>query len=127
MADAVTSQTLVEGSRKLVMKFTNISDGTGESAVKKVDVSALTPAATEVKIDKIYYSTNGMAVQLLWDATSDVLAFTLAADKTGELDFRSVGGLINNAGTGVTGDLLLTTVGHSSGDSYSIVLEMDKR
>ena len=41
MADAVTSQTLVDGPKKAVLKFTNISDGTGESAVKKVDVSAL--------------------------------------------------------------------------------------
>ena len=40
MADAVTSQTLVDNDKTLVMKFTNISDGTGESAVKKVDVSA---------------------------------------------------------------------------------------
>ena len=41
MADAVTSQTLFDGDKHVVMKFTNISDGTGESAVKKVDVSAL--------------------------------------------------------------------------------------
>ena len=41
MADAVTSQTIQDGARKAVLKFTNASDGTGESAVKKVDVSAL--------------------------------------------------------------------------------------
>ena len=41
MADAVTSQTIQDGERNLVMKFTNVSDGTGESAVAKVDVSAL--------------------------------------------------------------------------------------
>ena len=41
MADAVTSQTLVDNDRIAVMKFTNISDGSGESAVAKVDVSAL--------------------------------------------------------------------------------------
>ena len=40
MADAVTSQTLVDGHQTAVLKFTNISDGSGESAVKKVDVSA---------------------------------------------------------------------------------------
>ena len=39
MADAVTSQTLIDGPAHTVMKFTNISDGTGESAVTKVDVS----------------------------------------------------------------------------------------
>jgi len=41
MADVVTSQTIQDGQRKAVMKFTNASDGSGESAVKKVDVSAL--------------------------------------------------------------------------------------
>ena len=41
MADAVTSQTIVDGQKTAVLKFTNISDGTGESAVAKVDVSAL--------------------------------------------------------------------------------------
>ena len=42
MADAVTSQTIQDDNRKAVLKFTNISDGTGESAVTKIDVSALT-------------------------------------------------------------------------------------
>ena len=35
MADAVTSQTLQDGEKTAIMKFTNVSDGTGESAVKK--------------------------------------------------------------------------------------------
>ena len=41
MADAVTSQTLIDGARTTVMAFTNVSDGNGESAVAKVDASAL--------------------------------------------------------------------------------------
>ncbi len=41
MADAVTSQTLVDGTQRAVFKFTNISDGTGEAGVVKIDVSAL--------------------------------------------------------------------------------------
>jgi hypothetical protein len=36
MADAVTSQTLADGQRTAVFKFTNISDGTGESGVTKL-------------------------------------------------------------------------------------------
>jgi hypothetical protein len=126
MSDAVTSQTLFDGSKKTIIKLTNISDGTGESAVVKVDVSALVNTPTKVKITKIWYATNGMAVQMLWDATANVLAFALGADQVGCLDFTSFGGIVNNAGTGVTGDLLFTTVGHSSGDSYSIILELSK-
>ena len=41
MADALTSQVIQDGGRTAVLKFTNVSDGSGESAVKKVDVSAL--------------------------------------------------------------------------------------
>lgn len=122
MADAVSSQTLVNGQKNLVVKLTNTSDGTGESAVNKVDVSAF--GATEVKINKIHYSVAGMVARLLWDATADVTIVDLQGD--GCLDASSFGGLTNNAGAGKTGDILLTTAGHSSGDSYTIILEMQK-
>jgi hypothetical protein len=122
MADAVSSQTLLNGERNAVMKFTNTSDGTGESAVKKVDMSDL--GATSLKVTKIHYSVAGMVVRLLWDADTDVTMVDLQGD--GCLDATGYGGLVNNAGTGVTGDINLTTVGHTSGDSYSIILEMAK-
>ena len=32
----------------------------------------------------------------------------------------------NNAGSGVTGDILFTTVGHSSNDTYTVVLQVRK-
>ena len=122
MADAVTSQTLVSGKRSAVMKFTNLSDGTGESAVKKVDMSDL--GASSLKVTKIHYSVTGMVATLLWDADTDVRMVDLAGD--GCFDFTGFGGLINNAGTGVTGDINLTTTGHTANDSYTIILEMVK-
>lgn len=124
MADAVSSQTIIDGPRHAVMKFTNLSDGTGESAVLKVDVSALSGAPSEVAIQRIHYCVNGMVATLLWDADTDVTIVELAGD--GTLDFSHFGGLPNNGGAGVTGDILLTTTGAASGDSYSIVLEMTK-
>ena len=39
MADAVTSQTIIDTDKRAVIKLTNISDGTGESSVKKVEIS----------------------------------------------------------------------------------------
>ena len=43
MADVITSQTIVDTSgTKTVMKFTNMSDGSGETLVTKMDASALT-------------------------------------------------------------------------------------
>ena len=65
MADAVTSQTLADGDKIAVVKFTNLSDGSGEASVKKVDVSALSAgrdgtACSKVDIEKIWYDIGGI-------------------------------------------------------------------
>jgi hypothetical protein len=130
MADAVNSQTLFDGESQAVMKFNNVSDGTGESAVLKVDVSALTAnnvgkACSAVSIRRITAMVNGMSVNLLWDADTDVSAVILAPGMY-TLNFDDTAILGNNASTGKTGDILFTTVGASSGDTYSIILEMIK-
>jgi hypothetical protein len=125
MADLVTSQIIFDGLKKTVMSFSSVSDGTGESAVTKVDVSTLIGAPASVKIDKILFCTSGMAVMVIWDADTDVTGAVLAGDGT-LFDFTGFGGLQNNAGAGKTGDILFTTVGHSSGDTYFIVLELSK-
>ena len=131
MADAVTSQTIIDGERNCIMKFTNVSDGTGESAVAKVDVSALTSnsagvSCSEVRVLRVSHAIVGMSVQLFLNATSNVLLIELAESSNGHMDFKDFGGLPNNAGSGKNGDILFTTKGHSSGDTYSIVLEMVK-
>tara|TARA_R110001583_G_scaffold34679_3_gene116151 strand:- start:1216 stop:1617 length:402 start_codon:yes stop_codon:yes gene_type:complete len=131
MADAVTSQTIQDGEKTAIMKFTNVSDGTGESAVKKVDVSALTTnsageSCTSVSVARIYWATRGMGVNLEFDATSNVLLTGLPSDSTGDEYYDLFTGIPNNAGSGVTGDIDLTTVGHSSGDTYSIILVLNK-
>ena len=122
MADAVTSQTIQDGQKIAVLKFTNVSDGTGESAVKKVDVSALqannsADASTSVSVARIYWATRGMGVNLDFDATTNVLLTGLPADSTGDEYYDLFTGIPNNAGSGVTGDIDLTTNGHSSGDT----------
>tara|TARA_R100000655_G_scaffold97311_1_gene140181 strand:- start:2106 stop:2513 length:408 start_codon:yes stop_codon:yes gene_type:complete len=131
MADAVTSQTIIDGERNCIMKFTNVSDGTGESAVAKVDVSALTSnsagvSCSEVRVLRVSHAIVGMSVQLFLNATSNVLLMELAESSNGHMDFADFGGLPNNAGSGKNGDILFTTKGHYSGDTYSITLEMVK-
>ena len=131
MADAVTSQTIQDGEKTAIVKFTNVSDGTGESAVKTVDVSALAnnsagQACTSVSVSRIYWATVGMSVKLDFDATSNVLLVHLPADSTGDEYYDLFTGIPNNAGSGVTGDIDLTTVGHSSGDAYMIILVLNK-
>ena len=132
MADAVTSTTIQDGNRIAVIQLTNTSDGTGESAVTKVDVSALAAntangqACTGVKLARIVYSTFGMSVKLLWNANTNTICWDLNADYTTDEDFTAFGGIQNTSGTGKTGDIKLTTTGHSDGDSYVIVLTLVK-
>ena len=126
MADSVSSQTLHDGPKNVVMAFRSISDGTGEAAVLKVDVSTLSGAPSRVRIKRIVYGTAGMGVDILWDATTDVLAWHLPTDTTDTLDFTEIGGLQNNAGSGITGDIMFTTIGHTAVDRYSVLLEMIK-
>ena len=131
MADAVTSQTLFDDDKHVVMKFTNISDGTGEAAVKKVDVSALESdingnTCTSVAIEKIWWQCIGMKVRLFFDASSDKFIIELGENQSGYHDYSEFGGISNNAGSGKTGDIDFTTVGHSSADTYTIILKMRK-
>lgn len=129
MADAVTSQTIQDGDRIAVLKFTNISDGSGEAAVKKVDVSALQAesgterACTGVTIQQMWYDCSGMTVDILWDASTDALCWTLSG--YGFYDFRQAGPLTNNASS-PTGDVMFTTTGHADGDRYTVMLAVRK-
>ena len=133
MADAVASQIIVDGPSFVVIKLTNISDGTGESAVTKVDVSALEAdsrtglSCTDVNIERIWWQCIGMKVRILFDADTDVMAIELGEYQSGDHDYSIFGGLINNAGTGKTGDVKFTTVGASSGDTYTVILYMRKK
>ena len=127
MADAVATTTIIDGPRKAVIYCTDTSDGDGEAAVTKVDVSALSQSpnldtCTGVRLEKVGLSNVGMGVKILWDATADVIALELPADYSDTLDFSDISGLPNYAGSGKTGDIQFTTVGATSGDTYSITL-----
>ena len=87
MADIVTTQTLTDTSgQKFVVKMTNLSDGTGENLVKKVDASETTFMTEDGnrKIAKIWYSintaNNKSAVELIWDGATDSTAAILSGN-----------------------------------------------
>ena len=131
MADAVTSTTLSDSDRSVVIQLTNTSDGSGEAAVNKVDVSGLATrtsdgkACTGVRLAKIVYSTFGMSIKLLWDATTNVPLLNLPQDWEDTIDFSDFG-IPNNSGVGSTGDILVTTVGATAGDTYLLVVTVTK-
>lgn len=116
------------------MKFTNLSDGTGESAVTKIDPTSsgalgvtiqgntLYPGV-HLKVMEIRYTVSGMTLQIDWDATSDVTMWLLQG--FGELDFSKTGGLaVPQSGgapvAGATGKILFTTLGAGAGSSYTV-------
>lgn len=126
MADTVDSLVVFNGKRRYAVRFTNISDGTGESGVTKVDRSALIGpgggAPTYLVVEKIEYDISGMTVRLYWDdGTDDEIAVISGA---GYLDWSDVGGLIppQVPGNATEGDILLTTNAHTAGDTYNITL-----
>ena len=138
MADVVTSQTIVDAAgTKTVMKFTNISDGSGETLVTKMDASELNFMTEDGNrtLGKIYWSintTNGKSgVELLWAGSG-----TSSADATigffsgrGFHDYNVAGNSIPNnatltAETSPAGDILLSTKGFVAGDNYTIIIEI---
>src|SRR5688572_24131150 len=135
MTDATTTQTLRDDGGHVILHFTNVSDGSGESAAVKVDASALLGggATTRYALERIKWATVGMGFNLLWDADTDVLFWTCGnTTSQGDIDYTKGGtgpdgpGITNNGGAGVTGDVLLTTVGHTNGDSYVVTMWLRK-
>ena len=128
MADTVTTQTIADTSGvKFTVKMTNLSDGTGETLVKKVDASETTFMTEDGnrKISKVWYTVNTAngksAVELLFDGTTNATALLLSGN--GHIDLRPSGNEIpNNAGT-PTGDILLSTKNFADGDNYTIIVE----
>ena len=128
MADTVTTQTISDTSGiKYVVKMTNVSDGTGETLVKKIDASALTFMTEDGnrKLSKIWYSVNTnnnkSAVELLWDGTVNSTIAFLSGN--GHWDLRTSGNEIGYNSTTPTGDVLLSTKNFAAGDNYTILLE----
>ena len=137
MADAVTSQTIIDTDKRAVIKLTNLSDGSGESSVEKVDVAGLnsrssdSAACSRVTIDQIWYDVGGMRLAIYFAASTNALALVLggsaaAGNVQGHMDFRSFGGIKNNASS-PDGDLDFTTSGHTNLDHYTVILEMRKQ
>jgi len=128
MADTVTTQTIADTSGvKFVAKLTNLSDGSGETLVKKVDASELTFMCEDGNrsIARVYYSINTSdrksGVEILWDGETNATALFLSGQ--GFMDFRTDGNSIPNNATTPTGDVLLSTKNFASGDNYTIIVE----
>ena len=126
MVDAVDTLTVFSGSRRHVIRLTNVSDGTGETTVAKLDISGLVgpdgAPPTRTVVEWIEYDVQGFtSVRLLWDHTTDDEIAVLGTGQ-GLSDWTASGGLTDPASTGGTGDILLTTAGGASGSTYNITI-----
>lgn len=130
MTVAATLQTIHDGARNLVVKAHLSGDGTDASEVQLIDASAYSApvpgVGASLKLMKVEYALDQFAVTLSWDASSNVEFLTLPPGSD-TLDFTDIGGLINNAGSGITGDIDFSTVGNATGEDGFIVLHMRKR
>jgi len=127
MADVVSTQVLTDTTGvKFGVKMTNISDGTGENLVQKIDASNTTFMTEDGKrkISKIFWSVNTQsgksAVELIWDGETNATAVTLSGQ--GFWDLRADGNEIKNNATTPTGDVLLSTKNFANGDNYTILV-----
>lgn len=123
MADRVATEVMLNQERRKVIHLYSVSDGTGESAVVKISKAALNgPRVGPIRINRIWGLAVGMTVSLLWDATADDLLIVFPDSNPIDFCFKDCPA-DDPQSTGNVGDLLLTTVGHTAGDTYSIWID----
>ena len=94
-------QILFDGTRHAVVK---------SIAAETIDVSTLEGAPAKVTIEKIIYDVGAATgVQLLWDATTDVLITPLSGQ--GTMCLEDFGGIKNTEAAGYTGDIVVAATG----------------
>lgn len=133
MANTITSKTMLTSYKHVILYITLKSDGSQETGTVVYDSSVQATSGGQVdpltsRIKRIWYTTSGKAVvaKLNWDASTPVDAYAFATNNGNvEMDFTCIGGLSNLGGTGITGDLTLTTTGLASGDSITLVMDVD--
>lgn len=139
MANTLTKTLISSTPNKVLLYVTLLSDGTEETASiiydSSVQVALITdppytgavlpdPLTSTIMLVDAQFSTVTGTAQLLYDATTDVLAVAIPPSNHSVMDFRYAGGLKNYAGSGKTGDILLTTSTLAAGDSLSFILNV---
>ncbi len=91
------------------------------------DYSSPTPSGTNpVKLMKVTAALHSFTATLLWVATTDVEFLLIPEEEDFHRDWTKFGGLRNTAGTGIDGDISITTTGFASPDQGEITLWMRK-
>lgn len=140
MANVIREQKLIDSNKRALVKYVILSDGTQEANTRLLDASSLAFALnatgvisqtnpksnyrTSIKKIKAYSKTTG-SVRLKWegDANSEIITFGSA---TVDFNFENDGAVITNPEANATGDILISTLGLTSGDTFTIFLDLRK-
>ena len=132
MADTVTSQTLKDHASAWAVSLTNQSDATGETNVKKVNANTLIASTGDgssqrLTVNKIAWTIAGAnsKVKLMWAGTGSNTVAVLTG--TGSVDLvTNFTSPFTNSTANTNGDIYLSTLGFTTGASYTIMLEGKK-
>ena len=110
---AVSAVTLKDTDFETVVKVTTTGTNTNQSIV---DASALEGAESNPRLAIVACQwTTGNQTNILFDATSNVVALSLNGNGSYNVGSQQMPSIPNNAGSGVTGDILLTNGSASVG------------
>ncbi len=125
MVDSVTTQAY-DGDHNYVITVNDISDGTGLTDLKIVDVTTMNPnPGTHLVLWDIDYDVGAAGgVTLYWEGTpSKVL---LALEPAGLDRYAGTFGGLRNDAQGATGNVLVSTHGFTSQSTFSLTLKFKK-
>lgn len=128
MANTVTQRTLIGGGsdRTIIRLIHIVSDGTEESDLVVYDNSAFIADVTRGRLMKIIAMGSDSICRLEWDQTTDSPVVSINPSSGTAICLKEFGGISNPAGSGATGDLILTTAGLDSGDEVTLILEVNQ-
>ena len=141
MAITLTKHTILDGARNLVVKVHFDSSDTTEAAaailinasdygVTNLGGQSPRPDGTNpFRLMKLEAEGNdAMDIELLWDATTPVSIVNIPIGVHRFVkDWRDVGGIPNDAGSGITGDIKWTTTGMTTGSLGQLTFWLKKR
>ena len=125
----IYTQVLEDGDRNTVIKWTIVGANKAGDETDTIvfDASVYKTESLYNKLFTIKYSTIGVSARLDWAADTNVLLFSMPGNSTGDFEFTLSESIINNTGTGRTGDITITTNNMNDGDIIDIILWVKER
>jgi len=130
MANTITKQTILDGSKYLLVHvyIKGEAAGADETNTVLIDASTYTPAFANESIEVVHANLQGFEATLSWDATVNVPFFHIPQYEVHYSEQEGVSAIPNNAGAGKTGDILITTNGLTAAtDEGTITLKIKKK